>query len=58
MVPPKSVALSQWELITRQAALDAGWNNKLEADREQEEEWAASCHRGPGDADYQGRNRM
>jgi hypothetical protein len=50
--------LSEQELIWRQADLDAGWNNKQEVDREREEEWAETCHRGPRDPDYPGRNRM
>jgi hypothetical protein len=50
--------LTQWELIARQAQLDAGWQTKLEADRERKAEEAETCHRGAGDPDYPGRNRM
>jgi hypothetical protein len=38
--------------IRRQQAIDSVWERTLEAKREQEEESARSCHRGPGDADY------
>jgi hypothetical protein len=49
--------LTEQELIGVQANLNAGWDKKLEADREREEEQAATCHRGPGDPDYSGRQR-
>ena len=49
--------LTDWELIEVQANLNAGWDKKLEADREREEEQAATCHRGPRDPDYPGRQR-
>jgi hypothetical protein len=44
--------LSDVELWRRQAAIDAAWERTLEARREIESEWAASCHRGPSDPDY------
>jgi hypothetical protein len=48
--PPK---LSERELWERQQVIDACWERTLEAKRALEEEAARSCHRGPGDPDYE-----
>jgi hypothetical protein len=51
--------LSEVELIARQAALDAAWERKLQADRERGAEEAGRygqfAHRGPQDPDWPGR---
>jgi hypothetical protein len=48
--PPK---LSEAELWRRQLAIDACWERTLAAKRELEERYGRTCHRGPGDPDWQ-----
>ena len=47
--PPK---LSEQELMRRQMIIDQAWERVLEQRRELDEERARSCHRGPGDSDW------
>jgi hypothetical protein len=48
--PPRQ--LSEAELIRRQQIIDRVWEQNLEAKRELEEMYRGSCHRGPGDSDW------
>ena len=44
--------LSEWELMRRQAIIDQTWERVLEQRRELERIAERSCHRGPGDSDW------
>jgi hypothetical protein len=44
--------LSEAELIRRQQIIDRVWEQNLQAKREMEEMYRGSCHRGPGDSDW------
>jgi len=44
--------LSEWELIRRQRIIDQTWERVLEQRRELEKLAEQSCHRGPGDSDW------
>jgi hypothetical protein len=48
----KQRALSEAELLRRQAVIDAVWERTLREKAELEKEGARSCHRGAGDPDY------
>jgi hypothetical protein len=47
--PPK---LSEHELLRRQMVIDQAWERVLEERRELERMAERSCHRGPGDSDW------
>ena|SRR6516164_1699763 len=47
--PPK---LSEHELLRRQMVIDQAWERVLEERRELERIAERSCHRGPGDSDW------